>query len=282
MNFPGKRSLFINCEFKLLKNSISKKNYFKIKEFDQLISKLNIEYNIGKYFVKTNSLLLPFPKKNITTKKKLTILKKNSLSVLVLGGSRGLGLLTTRLLLNSNFRVYSTFNNYDKNLKDLKKIFKNRIKIIKCDILKLKDQRKIFSNISKFNFIFNFTSCKILKTSGKFNKDYYNLLNKYYLNPIKFFFKKIRNSKSKTKFFSPSTIYIEDKEKKNNFKEYVKAKANTEKLIKKLNNKSNKIFYYFRFDEYDTDQQYSLFPKKIINDINSFVKVIDLFINTKK
>ena len=130
----------------------------------------------------------------------------------------------------------------------------------------------------KYDFIFNFTTCKISQSSKVFDNEYFEKLNNFYLEPMKLFFKNYKNHDKNTRFFIPSTIYINNKEKKKLFKEYVEAKLNAEKLAKRLNNKK-KMFYSFRLDEYDTDQHYSFVQKRINNDIKYFVNKLKKFLS---
>ena len=72
MNYPGQRSLFLSCRFKL-QNTQFKESNFKILDFDKNLSSLRTEYNFGYYTCETKSLLLPNKKKIINTDKKLNL-----------------------------------------------------------------------------------------------------------------------------------------------------------------------------------------------------------------
>lgn len=278
MNYPGKNSLFLNCQIQFNKNLLSQKNYFKILKFNKLTSVIDIEYKLGKFIGIAKSILLPEYKKNLIFKRKFVIKNKCNKKILILGGSRGLGLFTTKLLLNSNYNVVSTYNLNDENLRKLMKIYKKNLKIKKINVLNKMHLKKVFHSKLDYDFIFNFTTCKILKSSNVFDHKYYKKLEKFYLEPIKFFFKNYKNFDKNTKFFIPSTTYINEQDKKKLFQEYTLAKLNAEKLAKKLNVKK-KIFYSFRLNEYDTDQHYSFIPKKINNDISSLVNLLKKFLN---
>ena len=278
MNFPGKNSLFLNSEIHFNKNLVSKKNYFKILRFNSITSTIDIEYKVGNFIGTTKSILLPEHKKNLILQKKFLINNKFKKNVLILGGSRGLGLFTTKLLLNSNYNVVSTYNLNGNNLKVVKKKFTKSLKIVKLNIFNKSHLIKVFKSKMKYDFIFNFTTCKISQSPKVFDNEYFEKLNNFYLEPMKLFFKNYKNHDKNTKFFIPSTTYINNKEKKKLFKEYVEAKLNAEKLAKKLNN-IKKMFYSFRLDEYDTDQHYSFVQKKINNDIKYFVNKLKKFLS---
>jgi hypothetical protein len=277
MNYPGQRSLFLSCRFKL-QNTLFKDSNFKILDFDKNLSSLIAEYNFGYYTCETKSLLLPNKKKIISTNKKLNLkLLKNSF-FLVIGGSRGLGFLTTRILLNSGFNVTSTyFNNKDELIK-LKKIFPSTLKIKKINILTKKDKRRILNILYKYDYIFYFSSCKILKTGQYFDKQYFNNLKLFYLNFLQFIIFNKNRLKSNCKVFFPSTIFLDDKFKKKQFSEYTKVKKEVENISEKFNKVHRKLFYNYRLKAFDTDQNYSFYQKKIKNDVYSYVNILKDFI----
>lgn len=277
MNFPGRRSLFLSCRFKL-QNTQFKDSNFKILEFDENLSSLTAEYNFGYYTCETKSLLLPNKKKIINTDKKLNLSLSKSFFFLVIGGSRGLGFLTTRILLNSGFNVTSTyFLNKDELIK-LKKIFPLTLKIKKINILEKKDKRRILNMLHKYDYIFYFSSCKIIKTGQYFDKQYFNNLKLFYLNFLQFIIFNKNRLKSNCKVFFPSTIFLDDKFKAKQFSEYTKAKKEVENVSEKFNKVHRKLFYNYRLKAFDTDQNYSLYKKKIKNDVYSYVNILKDFI----
>jgi hypothetical protein len=278
MNFPGKNSLFLNLQFQFNQDLNSKKNYYKILKFNNFTSTIDAEYKVGKFIGIAKSILLPEHKKKFKLKKEFLIKKKTKKNILILGGSRGLGLFTTNLLLNSNYKVNATYNLNDENLKHLKKNFSKNLKITHLNISNKSNLKKIFQSNIEYSYVFNFTTCKILKSSKFFDNAYYEKLGNFYSEPIRLFYKYKKNTHNKVKFFTPSTTYIDQNEKKLLFKEYILSKLNAERLAKKLNSKK-KIFYSFRLEEYDTDQHYSFIQKKINNDIRSFVKILKKFLN---
>lgn len=277
MNYPGRRSLFLSCRFKL-QNTQFKESNFKILDFDKNLSSLTAEYNFGYYTCETKSLLLPNKKKIINTDKKLNLSLSKSFFFLVIGGSRGLGLLTTRILLNSGFNVTSTYFLNKDELVKLKKIFPLTLKIIKINILEKKDKQRILNILYKYDYIFYFSSCKIIKTGQYFDKQYFNNLKLFYLNFLQFIIFNKNRLKSNCKVFFPSTIFLDDKFKSKQFSEYTKAKKEVENVSEKFNKAHRKLFYNYRLKAFDTDQNYSLYKKKIKNDVYSYVNILKDFI----
>ncbi len=112
MKYPGKNSLFLNCEISY-SNTNLKKNYFSLFKFDKKTKVLTSNYNFGNYSAQSKSLVLENVKKILTTQKKLPTTYYGK-KALIIGGSRGLGLLTTQILLNSGMNITATyFNNLD-------------------------------------------------------------------------------------------------------------------------------------------------------------------------
>ena len=111
-----------------------------------------------------------------------------------------------------------------------------------------------------------------------FDKQYFNNLKLFYLNFLQFIIFNKNRLKSNCKVFFPSTIFLDDKFKAKQFSEYTKAKKEVENVSEKFNKVYRKLFYNYRLKAFDTDQNYSLYKKKIKNDVYSYVNILKDFI----
>jgi len=274
MEVPGHYSLFFNFQVKINYNEHKYVNFYKVNNIVEKINLIETDYFFKNYSITSTSFLLNPPinfekilrKKYIISKKT----KNQNKQVLILGGSRGLGLMSTFYFLSRGYKVFSTyaiFNNY------LIKIKNKNLKIIKYDIQSNLNLKKI-KNIAKYSdFIMFFSSPKILNQSGNiFNKHYFNSI--HYFNYI--FINKILKSLKNKKIFFPSTIFL-NSQKDKKFAEYIKSKKMMETYLK-----SNKIkckFFVPRLPRFNTDQNnFNLKYEKIENFLN-FEKYLKEFEN---
>ena len=192
MIYPGKYSLISGLHINFRKNLIANSNIcFSMIKIDQRINKSIIEFqgNItGNIFA--FSYKIPNFKNIKKLKKKIqpnNLLKnKNSL---IIGRSRGLGEITSKILSILGSKIYLTYYmgkiEATKIKDDIQKIVKNECKIIKLNMFDKKFITKIkeFSNI---DYIFYFASPKILN-SNFFDIKLFNNYKKIYCdNFIKF------------------------------------------------------------------------------------------------
>lgn len=274
MKYPGKNSLFLNCDISY-SNTNPMKNYFSLSKFDKKTKILTSKYNFGNYSAQSKSLLLENVKKILTTQKKLPT-KYYGKRAIIIGGSRGLGFLTTQILLNSGINVVATyFNNLDY-LNQLKKKYINELNIKKLNILNNKSFDRFLHKHSNYDYIFNFSSCKIKKTYKIIDKVYLDKLLLYYLTPLKVILKKFKVFKKPIKIFNPSTIYLNDKNSL--FKEYNISKKQSENFCKRANFLSKIKFFSYRLNTFDTDQHYAIYDKKIKNNFKEYLSILENFL----
>ena len=84
-------------------------------------------------------------------------------------------------------------------------------------------------------------------------------------------------SSSKIKVFFPSTIFINEKQKK--YSEYVRAKKDSEKIIKKINKNFRRVKVIpFRLPVMNTSQNISILNQNKKNSQNLLIPIIKNFI----
>tara|TARA_Y100001970_G_scaffold286159_1_gene407658 strand:+ start:21283 stop:22716 length:1434 start_codon:yes stop_codon:yes gene_type:complete len=238
MYWPGKYSLFYSAEINFHNNFfdeviLNKFNYdkrFSITDFK--FRSYGINANIRSIFkgLKINQSPYKIIKK---------IVKKNefkSQNALIIGGSRGLGEVTTKLILAGNGKVVSTYLNNKTYIKENFSDINNKksLKFLKYNIY----HNIKFSKLN-INTLYYFASPKIERVkSNEFDYEIFSEFNDFYLVEFYKIIKSFLIKPKKIIVFYPSTTFINYPEEK--FKEYIEAKKNGEKIAKILEKKYRK------------------------------------------
>ena len=278
-------SLDINLDNKIIKNNNIK---FFLKKFDKRINLLQINFS-NSIFGKINSFTYSGEVAQPSIKKiKKYVNEKEFLGTnsLIIGGSRGLGELTAKILVSGGANITAT---YYQGVTEAKKLKQNieRETSQNCNITKLNVLDKNFKNeikkLLKHDFIFYYPTPKIFNTKNE-NFDFKKF--KYY---YKFYVKKFielcraieRYSDKQIIIFYPSTIYVLSQ--LDNFKEYVKAKLVAEKKIKEINQNFKKVkIISNRLPQLDTDQTAGIIKTFKSNNIKIMIPIIRSLISNKK
>lgn len=283
MKIPGMHSLFVNLNisFTYLDNE---KSYLEVVNKHENLNLISLNYLGINLRSDMKAFFRPKPMETMSIKNlKLKYKHENSLNgkkILVIGGSRGIGAYVVKLCSIMGASVTFTYNSNYQDAKNIAaEIFKNGAKadFFKLNITDVDYLKKIDG---WFDQIYYFATPKIFPSSSE--ETDYDLLKKYRLFYIEFF-EKVLNSfmpkNSSTRFLYPSTTYIDDK---NNFKEYILAKLEGEKLCKKYIRDFNAIIYYPRIPPLDTDQNLSILPSNNKKSSDYAYKLINLVLNNDK
>ena len=292
MKVPGLNSLFIGLEINLdnsYKNKTIKWNISRHTNINSLIF-IDVKGNGCKGHIST--MYRPEPVNQMAIKEIYTKYKNKYFSkqvALIIGGSRGLGEHTAKLLGANGSEVIITYNKGIKDALRVKKEIENynsKVHCIKMNILEPSAALKKI-NLLKLNIthVYYFASPKIHESRQKVIDD--DLLNSYNLVYVKSFEKIIEEMFSifafDFKVFYPSSVFINHNSKL--YKEYTKAKLYAEKTIKKLLIKYKKNFIYdVRLPRLRTDQNPNLSNEEQNLNIEIFVKELLRFshLNVKK
>ena len=285
MKYPGYNSLLSSLNI-FINNSYKKDFLTKLLSIDKRInlSKININSIGAELFIHA------FGKNDKIQEPSIYQIKKNynknllncsAQNALIIGGSKGIGALTSKILGIGKANLYITYKSNRKKLFNIKKeilrINKN-IKIYRLDVMNFKKIKKVINN-NKINCIYYFATPEILSFKrNKFdNKIYQNFLKYFYFIP-----KKIINLLSKKKekiyFFYPSSIFLDDKKKYSNISEYLNAKLKAEKNLNKNFEKTNLIIR--RLPPIKTEQNNFFLPIKTHDGIIEVLKFVEQ-INSK-
>lgn len=272
MEVPGYYSLFSNFNVKFNPDKNNDENYYKVKNIINKINLVETNYVFKNYNLTSNSFLLNPPIDYDKILKKRYLLKKtkitNDKKILIIGGSRGLGLMSTYYFLGRGYKVYSTYTVYDKYLKNIQN---NRLNIFKYDIKNNLNLKKIKTIARNSDLIMFFASPKILNQPIRgFDKDYFNSINIF----NKIFIEKILKNLSNKKIFFPSTIFLNSMDQ-NKFLEYKKSKKIMEKYL--INQKNNFKCFFPRLPRFKTDQNNFNIHNEKIENLLTFEKYLKTF-----
>ncbi len=269
MNCPGLNSLFssfnINFKEKLV---IDNKLNYSLKNYDDRFSLFDIKIYSESFegsviaFNRPSSVSQPHYSKLIHLVKKKEFLNQRAL---IIGGSRGLGEMTAKLLSIGGANVTITYN---KGIKDCSLVVDEinssggTAEPLKLNILE--DNYSYFDTLENDRLpthIYYYPTPFIFSGSkGFYSEKLFNNFSKYYVegffNTVDYFIKK-----NIINYFYPSTVAID--ELPADMLEYTLAKSSGEKLCEFFKKKYSKInIYSTKLPRLETDQTVSLFPVK--------------------
>ena len=265
MFWPGKNSLFVGFDVFLKK--VEKKNIDLVilktdKRTNYSIINYKSYYCVGKLFTFFTKEKVQQPSFSYLSKK---ITKKNlkNHKALVIGGSRGLGELTAKIIASSGGIVTITYNKNKSLAKNLVEIFRSQKLKLKIQELKInKDGNFNHKTLKKknYNCLYYFPTPIIFrkksqKFSPKIYKEFYNIYCKALIKIIK-----ILNIKNLIIFY-PSTVFncIDNK----NFVEYILAKKKGAEKLKIMKKKLKFVPFIKKLPPLKTDQNNTIFSQNI-------------------
>lgn len=257
MHCPGMNSIYSSFNFTF--NNKSSKTTFKLDKINRFgFATINVS---GYFLGNINAILRP----DFVKQKKFNQVKKlvdknefENQSALIIGGSRGVGEVTAKILSAGGADVLITYN---KGKEDARRI---------CDDINSNDGKisMINYNINNPTIIKNFQPTDIyyfatpnifIGENNIFSSDIYNQFSKFYLSS---FFNLVNywEEKKVVNFFYPSTVAVD--EMPNNMLEYSLAKYSAERMCEFLENNSNIKIFKPRIPRLATDQTVSFLPIK--------------------
>ena len=274
---PGHNSILASIDINLeRKNLVGNKINLSLKNFDKRINLLTINFfnTISgeiKAFIRQGPTDQPSIKK---VKKFIKIKEFSNTRSLIIGGSRGLGELTAKIISCGKGSVDFTYFYGKEEARKLKRIVKletGREPLIKKFNVLSKNFKQEIKKFSNYDFIFYYSTPKILiNKSKKFDNNMYRYYHEFYVKRLKILCETLEKiTKKKQVVFFPSTIFI--KKYTSGLREYIKAKFIAEKMISKLNSRFSKLkIISNRLPQLNTDQTSDL----RINIKNKNIKII--------
>ena len=284
MKCPGLNSLFssfkLNFKDKLDPSFIINYN---LKNYNNRFNLYDIKIKSNDFDGNIIAFNRPIPVAQPTYLSLKSLVKKNEFinqRALVIGGSRGLGEITAKLLASGGASVLLT---YSKGLKDSKliieEITKNGGKCESIHLDVLNNNFNFFDSLDLMRFpthIYYYATPFIFSGSkGLYSEKLLFNFSKYYIsgfyNLCKYFL-----DKKTVNFFYPSTVALDDLPA--DMLEYTLAKSSGEKLCQFLKNRFPEInIYKTKLPRLATDQTISLFPVKNENPENIILNHLEKF-----
>lgn len=263
MKIPGNHSLFLNLS--LTFTSSNKNKYIVVNNKHDILKLLSISYFGLNLNAEIKAVFRPKPTEVIPISSLIEKYDQNisleNKKVLVIGGSRGIGVYVTKLCSIMGASVTFTYNSQNKSAKLIEKEILNNNGKVNCIKMNVLDDNDFKVLDEKFDYIYYFATPKILPNTSKgIDKKMADHFYLFYVATFKKIVKKSISVNKRTKFLYPSTTYIDDNN--NNFREYISAKLEGENLCKSYNKKINGNFFCPRLPPLDTDQNLSILPSK--------------------
>ena len=259
MHCPGLHSLFTGIDIELTNNEKPEINW-NASLHSSPFAPLKIAVDGAGISGTLGAFVRPKPAKQASIEEAQKLATPDSCAdqnALVIGGNRGIGEATAKLLAASGADVTLTYAHGETDAMRVANEISSAGFIAKpmhLDVLKPKLEEK-------FSHIYYFASAKIMANQQEeFDDALYQDFCKYYVDAFEEIIKnQLANNTNKLSVFYPSTIFVEEQPKE--FREYVKAKIAGEELCKHFEQEHKNLkIYIHRLPRIDTDQTASLLP----------------------
>ena len=263
MRVPGRDSILSKLNLFYKSNKVSK-NQFKIVSVDKRFNLVNLYYKGKSLSGNIRTLMRPKKINQDIENKDLKVNKKEFVKqkALIIGGSKGLGEATVKILSLGSARILFSYFRGKKDAHQHRKAFKKNIKIFHLNIEK-KINLNTLKDIKNFKptHFYYFATPRIFSGSGyEFVEKNFEIFNNYYLTGFQKIFNQLDKKILKSVFF-PSSVAIN--QVTNKLCEYACSKAAQEILLKYLSQKYKTInFLCPRLPRLKTDQTLSTLDHK--------------------
>lgn len=262
MHIPGINSLFSEIEIKSQPLDTSEMHY-KVLNYDKRFNRVEIKVNTPSFKGRLKAFIRPQIKKQKKFSEIKKLVQKNEFKnqrAVVIGGSRGIGEISTKILCAGGANVFVTFNSGLKEVNLMKAEildYGGKIKSSNLDIANI--ELESIKKIKAFNptHLYYFATPFIKPGNKKeFSNELFQDFCKFYVDGFDYI-QKYLGVKIKRHYFYPSTIFIE--EGPLDFREYTMAKLRGENLctLIEVNNPQISIFRP-RMQKIKTDQNNTL------------------------
>lgn len=278
---PGMHSIFSSLRMKFIGAQADRKSLlFSIEKFDERFGLFSILVK-GPVEGEIKAFLRPPPyrQNSVEDLKKYTKIGEFSgTTSLIIGGSRGLGELTAKILASGGGNTIIT---YAQGLSDARIVSDdiNADGSSNCEILKfdlLQDSiESLGLNIARLQAVYFFATPRIFrKKSVLFDP---HLFDEFFESYVKKFHSMClyleSNLNGKIKIFFPSTIFVESRPRE--FTEYAMAKAAAEVLISDANRSFKKVFILTsRLPRLNTDQTSSILKLETESNVSVMLPIV--------
>ena len=268
MHCPGLNSLFSSLEFSFESNDYKENSLkYSVSKVDDRFNMLFIDLSASNFEGKIRTFMRPSLVNQLSFTDVIDHVKPDEFKgqkILVVGGSRGLGEVTTKILAAGGASVRFTYN---RGLADAEKIqeeinsSKGSAKKIKLNVLDTNSYNSILDDDWIPTHCYYFPTPFIFSgVKGKFSESLFEEFNSVYVSS---FIKLVTFLKQKgtLNYFYPSTTALD--EMPDNMIEYTISKYAAQKACEILNNNDDSInIQLYKFPRMETDQTVSFLPVK--------------------
>ena len=280
MKCPGFNSVFSGFEFVYSEEKINHMAYH-VRKYDKRFGLCNFEILSPGFEGKIVAFLRPEPPLQPGFSAIKEFVRNNEFSgqtALIIGGSRGLGEVTAKLLAAGGARVVLTYKNSQKEAELIKNdIIQNsgNAEISFFDIFNPENTMEhLFGNSSAINlYYFATPSIFVGVSANNFSSEKFTEFISYYVTGLNNTFQSLKILRI-NKLFYPSTISIT--ERSPGMKEYIIAKVAGEYLLSFIEQQNFKT-YSPRLPRMVTDQTVSLFPVENQNPVTVLLNELRIF-----
>ena len=266
MNCPGLNSLISSLEFSFIDNEcVDKKLNYEVSKVDERFNMLFINISTLNFTGKVRTFMRPAPVNQLKYVDVMRHVRPDEFKgqkVLVIGGSRGLGEITTKMLVAGGAYVRFTYN---RGLKDAEKIYNEilsnngTVDMIKLDVIDSESYTSILQDDWVPTHCYYFPTPFIFSgVKGVFSEPLFNEFNAVYITSFIKLVAFLRQHGT-LNYFYPSTTAID--EMPDNMVEYTISKYAAQKACDILQNNDNSIkIELYKFPRMETDQTVSFLP----------------------
>jgi hypothetical protein len=258
MHAPGLHSLLLsaNISFKTNKSKPS----FTVEHIDRRFNLLNIAINSPSLTSNISALLREKPisgPKIINFKEQVHSSEFKSIRALIIGGSRGLGEATAKIIAAGQGESIIT---YSTGLIDCRKVSQDINDYgAKCSIamLRIPQDIELLNDLGSFNQVYYFPTPKIFgKRGSEYDAELYNNFHEIYVDSFQKLVNYLDSLRKEISVFYPSSVAIDSPLPE--LAEYIDAKIAGEALCKEYDNHKKLSIFTSRIPRTRTDQSISL------------------------
>ncbi len=287
MKCPGKNSIFnrLDVSFKPSYQLNLRKINYKVRKTHSFFKLVDIDFFGDGFSGSIKSFFRPKSQLQTSTEDLTCLVSKNQFlgeKALIIGGSRGIGETTSKLLALGGAEVTLTYNS---GVKDAQAIVENlkslgcKVKCIKFNVLDATITTTTFKE--KYSSLYYFASPKIfLGDKDIFSEDIFENFSRYYLGSFVRIVQLLYNNGLDSVFY-PSSTAID--ELNNGMWEYSSAKAAGEHVCDLLEKRyMNLSIYKPKFPRIATDQTLTVMPIKSFMPEEFLIKFLTEFHDIRK
>jgi hypothetical protein len=276
MQTPGINSLFLS-----IKGNFSEKNldpYYGVANCDLKFGVMKLLVN-GTYLKAEIDVIYRPASKNLPSIEQIYKKDKGNefenVDALIIGGSRGIGEITAKIIACGGGKVTISYNLGKQDAEKLQQEISNFGG--DCNIFHLKIEDEFYLPNFNFNQIYYFATPKIITENPSIsNTQLGNLYELYYVDAFHKLLMQVLENHMRTSIFYPSSTFINHPSE--NYLEYAGAKLKGELLCKEFIDTKYMRIIYPRIPRLATDQTLGLIPEQFEDSVDVLYPLIQTMI----